>query len=400
VGPQFKYGTPDAYKFFLDLGPLRNANERHFKGNIAFWNDLMEHGRYDRFWQERNLLPNLKSIRAALMTVGGWFDAEDLYGPPAIYKSVEQNNPDIHNSLVMGPWFHGAWERSDGKSLGDISFGAKTSLSYQSDIEFPFFDHYLNNVPMQSLPEAYVFQTGSNRWLAFESWPPAELSRESLYFHAHGRLSFESPQERRESFDEYVSDPARPVPYTAAISTERGRTYMIEDQRFAVRRPDVLVYQTDPLTDPVSIAGPIAANLFVSTTGADADFVVKLIDVFPDDAPESSADHSGLPMGGYQMLVRAEVMRARFRNSFEEPEPLVPGQVTPVRFELRDACHTFRPRHRIMVQIQSSWFPLVDRNPQTFVDIYAATEKDFKKATHRVHRSADCGSHLELGVLR
>ncbi|MCH8275738.1 MAG: CocE/NonD family hydrolase [Armatimonadetes bacterium] len=399
--PRFQFGMPDAYKFFLELGPLRNANEKYFKDDVAFWNDMMEHGNYDAFWQARNIIPHLKNVRAAVMTVGGLFDAEDLYGPRRIYESVEKQNPGAYNILVLGPWPHGGWGRSDGDMFGDIDFGSKTSLYYRDNIQVPFFYHFLKGEGTLDLAEAIVFRTGANEWMSFDEWPPPDLQERSLYFHADGRLSFELPAGASpDAHDEYLSDPAKPVPYVAETRISRSREYMIEDQRFAARRPDVLVYQTDPLTEDVTLAGPVIPNLFISTTGTDADFVVKLIDVFPDDTPDPSPNPNGVRMGGYQMMVRAEVMRAKFRNSFERPEPLIPNRVTPVSFELRDVCHTFKKGHRIMVQVQSSWFPLVDRNPQTFVDIYSCTEEDFRKATHRVYCSARYPSHLKVGLLK
>lgn len=398
--PPFDYGMQDAYRFFLELGPLRNVNEKYFKYEIAFWNDLMRHGTYDEFWKARNLLPHLKNIQTAVMTVGGWFDAEDLYGPLQVYQSIERRNPGIHNILVMGPWVHGGWARGNGDRLGDIQFGSATSTFYQDMIEFPFFTHYLKDGANPNLPEAYIFITGANRWQSFTAWPPRQAIGKKLYLHRQGRLSFEPPAARTGvSFDEYLSDPAHPVPYTNRISINRGTEYMIEDQRFAARRPDVLVYQSDMLTDDVTLVGPIRANLFVSTTGTDADFVVKLIDVYPDNAANNDPNPCQVQMGGYQMLVRAEVMRAKFRESFERPRPLRPGQITQVSFNLQDVAHTFKKGHRIMVQVQSSWFPLVDRNPQTFVDIYNAREADFRKATHRVYHSAQFPSHLEVRLM-
>jgi uncharacterized protein len=396
----FEFGTPDAYKFFLELGPLSNANTRYFKNNIAFWNEMMQHPVYDQFWQARNLRPHLKNIRAAVMTVGGWFDAEDLAGTINVYHAIEKQNPGLFNVLVMGPWFHGGWARADGDALGNVRFGSKTSLFYREKIELAFFNHYLKDAPAPNLPEAYIFETGSNEWRTYAEWPPRNAQTKSLYLQADGKLSFVAPSARpAQEYDEYISDPAKPVPYINQTTINRTREYMTDDQRFAAMRPDVLVYQTDVLTEDVTIAGPINANLLVSTSGTDSDFVVKLIDVYPDNAPDNEPNPAGVKMGGYQMLVRAEVMRARFRNSFERPEPMRANSPTRINFELPDASHTFKKGHRIMVQIQSSWFPLVDRNPQKFVDIYTATEKDFQKATQRVYRSGPNGSRLELSVI-
>jgi len=395
--PRINHGTPDGYKFFLEMGPLPNANKKYFKNEIPLWNEWMAHPDYDSYWQAQNVPQHLTKVTPAVLTVGGWFDAEDLYGPLKIYQAIEKHNPRAWNALVMGPWSHGGWARGAGESLGSAPFGSKTSPFYQETIELPFFNHFLKDKGELKLPEAYVFNTGANRWRQYPSWPPAGVAEESIYLLAGGKLGFGPPAERAEgSFEEYVSDPARPVPFTSAIAVGMTREYMTDDQRFAATRPDVLVYQTDPLASEVTLAGPLRAELLVSTTGTDADFVVKLIDVFPDDAQETFPDRPALRMGGYQMLVRGEPMRAKYRNSFERPEPMAPGKVTKVAFELPDAHHTFRAGHQIMVQIQSTWFPLIDRNPQKFVNIYTATEADFQKATQRVYR----GSRLKLAVMK
>jgi putative CocE/NonD family hydrolase len=397
--PRFEHGTPDGYKFFLELGPLQNADRRYFKGRVAFWNEMMQHPNYDEFWQARNVLPHLKNIRPAVMTVGGWFDAEDLYGALNTYQSIEAKNPGSYNMLVMGPWFHGGWSRADGDALGDVRFGSKTSLFYREKIELPFFNCFLKDKCDEKLPEAFVFETGSNVWRKYERWPPAKAQARSLYLQANGKLSFAPPPSGAVNiFDEYMSDPRRPVPFINNIAIGMTREYMVEDQRFASRRADVLVYQTEPLKDDLTVAGPITASLYVSTTGTDSDFIVKLIDVYPDNAPDNDPNPTGMRMGGYQMLVRGEPMRARFRNSFERPEAMTPNQVTKVEFTMPDANHTFLKGHRIMVQIQSTWFPLVDRNPQKFVNINTAAETDFQKATQRVYRSARYSSHLKLSI--
>ncbi|MEE8478116.1 MAG: CocE/NonD family hydrolase, partial [Gemmatimonadales bacterium] len=397
----FDYGTPDGYRFFLDAGPLRVLTKRYFRA-VPFWNQMMEHGTYDAFWRARTPLPHLREIRPAVLNVGGWFDAENLWGTLAVYRTIEEHNPQAYNVLVIGPWTHGGWFSSDGEAFGDVQFGSKTSVFYHEKIEVPFFEHFLRGSGELRLPEAYVFETGANRWREFSSWPPLGTRSVPLYFREGGRLARERPTGgATEAFDEYLSDPARPVPYFADIVARRkAPQYMVADQRFAATRPDVLVYQTDPLTQDVTVAGPITATLFVTTTGTDADWVVKLIDVYPDDFPDPDPNPRGVRMGGYQQLVRGDVMRGKSRNSYERPEPFVPGHVTKVEFVLPDAFHTFRRRHRIMVQIQSSWFPLVNRNPQTFGDIYRATEEDFRKATHRVYRAADRASRLTVNVLR
>ncbi|HSE98799.1 MAG TPA: CocE/NonD family hydrolase [Blastocatellia bacterium] len=399
--PRFNHGTPDGYKFFLEMGPLANANKKYFKNEIALWNEWMEHGDYDSYWQAQNVPQHLKRVTPAVMTVGGWFDAEDLYGPLKIYEAIEKWNPRTYNILVMGPWPHGGWARGDGDALGNIRFGAKTSLFYQEHIELPFFNHFLKDKGELKLPEAYVFETGSNQWRTFDHWPPKDVALTSYHFNSQGRLTLEPPKsETPPMYDEYVSDPDKPVPYISNIAIGMTREYMVHDQRFAGTRQDVIVYKTEPLAEDVTIAGPISVSLEVSTTGTDSDFIVKLIDVFPDDTPDNTPNPMEIRMGGFQMLVRGEPFRAKYRNSFSKPEPMTPGKVTKIEFDMPDAYHTFKKGHRIMVQVQSSWFPLVDRNPQKFVNIYKATESDFQKATQRLYRSRVHSSQLKLRVLR
>jgi putative CocE/NonD family hydrolase len=405
---RFEHGTPDGFEFFTRLGTAANANEQHFHGKIAFWDEVMAHPNYDAFWQARNLLPHLERVTKvgpAVMTVGGWFDAEDLYGPLHIYAALERADPSARNSLVMGPWRHGGWARTNGDQLGDVSFGHATSLHYQAEVERRFFAVELGH-PVAAeyegcgtLPDAYVFDTGSNRWRQLAQWPPAS-DPTSLWLAADGKLASQTPTSRKRSFDAFVSDPARPVPFTSAIAKGMTAEYMTDDQRFAARRPDVLVYETDVLTEALTIAGPITASLWVSTDQRDADWVVKLIDVFPDDAPDHDGLREGMHMGGYQMMVRSEVMRGRFREDPSTPKPFVPNQPTQVRVPLQDVLHTFEPGHRVMIQVQSTWFPLMDRNPQAWVEsIYAATEADFAVAEHRVYRDAQHASTIEFGVM-
>jgi hypothetical protein len=399
--PSFKFPTPDGYDFYLRMGPLPNANEKYLKNGIPFWNDIMQHGNYDEFWKARNLRPHLKNIRPAVMTVGGWFDAEDLFGTLAVYHAVEESSPDAYNILVMGPWFHGGWARSEGNALGNARFGSDTAVFYRKEIEFPFFKHFLKGDRDLRLPEAYVFLTGRNEWEREDQWPPRKTEARSLYFSAGGRLSWESVGDDSPSaFDEYVSDPDKPVPYTDAIVTGMTREHMVGDQRFASRRPDVLTYLTGELKKDITIAGPITPSLNVSTTGTDSDFVVKLIDVYPDDTPDNQPNPENIRMGGYQQLVRGEAFRGKFRNSFSVPEPFVPGKVTRIEYRMPDIFHTFRKGHRIMVQVQSSWFPLVDRNPQQFEDIYQAKPEDFKKATQRIYHLKTNPSFIILNQMR
>ncbi len=396
----FDPGTPDGYRFFLELGPLSNLNEKIFRNEIAFWNEMMAHPNYDDFWKARNLLPHLKNIRPAVMTVGGWFDAEDLYGPLSIYKTVEKTSPGAYNILVMGPWPHGGWMRSEGSSLGHVRFGSKSAEFYREKIFFPFFNYHLKGKGEPKLPEAYVFETGTNVWRSYEAWPPKNATARTLYLHPGGRLSFDPPADAAPVFDEYISDPAKPVPHIGYTAFGMTYEHMVDDQRFASTRPDVLVYQTDVLKEDLTVVGPVTAELYVSTTGTDSDWVVKLIDVYPDDYPNPDPNPAGVRMGGYQQLVRGELFRGRFRNSFETPEPFVPGKASRVKYEMPDINHTFRRGHRIMVQVQSSWFPLVDRNPQKFVDIHRARPEDFQKATQRVFRWRDTASSVHLLVLK
>jgi uncharacterized protein len=397
-------GTLDGYKFFLDIGTLPNLVRKFKPQTKEFLTEILAHETYDAYWQSRNVRPHLTRITPAVLTVGGWFDAEDLSGALGVYKAIEKQNPaNTSNQLVMGPWRHGGWSRGAGSSLGDITFGQDTSPFFQEQIELPFFKFHLKGGDTPKLPEAYVFETGRNQWRTFDTWPPAQTKPLSFYLSARGTLSSTAPTDTRDAFDEYLSDPAKPVPFVEELTTDMPATYMVADQRFASRRPDVLVYQTPPLEEDLAVAGPITASLHVSTTGTDADFVVKIIDVYPDDYPltadEQRANGTRSRMGGYQQLVRGEPFRGKFRRSFEKPEPFVPGQVTPVEFTLPDVLHTFRRGHRLMVQVQSSWFPLVNMNPQTFGKISEATEAAFQKATQRVWRTSASPSAIRLSVL-
>ncbi|HEV2970521.1 MAG TPA: CocE/NonD family hydrolase [Pirellulales bacterium] len=392
----FDYKTPDGYEFYLNLGPLGNIDKSLFKGKIEFWDELMSHANYDEFWQSRDLRPHLKNVKSAVMTVGGWYDAEDLFGPLSVFHEVERNNPETTNLLVVGPWAHGGWSSSDGDHLGNVRFFAKTSEFFRNEIELPFLKHFLKDDKKYDLPKAYVFETGTAQWRRFDAWPPKNTREKTLYFRAGGRLSFDPPDEKEGEFDEYVSDPNHPVPYIPNIAISMTREHMLDDQRFASSRPDVAVYQTDVLEDDVTIAGPITARLNVSTTGTDSDWVVKLVDVYSGDYPNPEPNPAGVQMGGYQQLVRGEVMRGKFRNSFEKPEPFEPGKKAKVEWVMPDAYHTFRRGHRIMVQVQSTWFPLVDRNPQKFCDIYRAQADDFQKATERIYHSPRATSAIQV----
>lgn len=393
------YGTPDGYDFYLRQGSLKNLSKLLEPMKNPLWEDLMRHGTYDAFWKARTPLPYLKDIRPAVLTVGGWFDQEDLYGPLKTQAALQQYSPATRQTFVMGPWYHGSWARGRGDWLGNIPFGSATGDFYRENIEFPFFMHYLKGKPDPHLPPAYIFDTGAQTWTAYDQWPPKQATRRKLYLQPEGRLSLDPPPARsKQEFASYYSDPNRPVPYTAETRLMRGSEYMVEDQRFAARRPDVLVFVSEPLEKPVQIAGRLTANLFVKTTGTDADFVVKLIDVFPDTLP-NHPDRPLAVMGGYQLMVRGDVMRAKFRNSFEHPEPLDTTAVNRISFDMQDAAHTFKKGHRIMVQIQSSWFPLVDRNPQRFMDIYQADVSDFRPAWHHVYFNTRFPSNIDLMLI-
>jgi putative CocE/NonD family hydrolase len=397
--PGFRaYGTPDGYRWYLEQGPVANLT-RLIGDENKIWRDIMAHETYDAFWQARTPLPHLRGVAPAVLVVGGFFDAQDLYGPLKTYQAIEQHNPGATNYLVMGPWWHGGWSRGLGDRYGDLWFGQPTALQYQEQIERAFFTAHLRGDGNAGLPEASIFITGSNEWAAFDAWPPRQAARRNLYLQPGGGLGFEMPTGAADAAA-YVSDPARPVPNTPQVVVTRDDRYLIQDQRYASTRPDVLVFETPVLEEDLTVAGDLFAHLFVSTTGTDADYIVKLIDVYPGTArcelPEGGCS---VPMGGFQQMVRGEVMRAKFRDSFEHPTPLVPGEITRVRFDMQDVAHTFRRGHRMMVQIHSTWFPMVDLNPQQFLNIRTATEADFRVATHRVHLSASYPSHLEMRVL-
>jgi putative CocE/NonD family hydrolase len=394
----FERGTPDGYDFFLHLGPLRNIDPALFGTQAAFWKELLEHRSYDAYWQARNIRPHLKNIRPAMLEVGGWFDAEDLAGPLAVYRALESQSSQTTSTLVMGPWSHGGW-MGDGEQLGNVRFASKTGEFFRDKIMLPFFVHYLKTPNDNfNLPKAYVFETGRNQWRKHDAWPPTDAAARALYLSDGGKLSW-TPSEGGQGFDEYVSDPAKPVPFTDENSPGMTYNYMTSDQRNIARRTDVLSYESQPLDQDVTVAGPIECDLRVSTTGTDADWVVKLVDGYPGTYPDPEPNPAGVHMGGYRQLVRGEPFRARFRNGFEKPAASEPGRITKIAFTMPDVYHTFRRGHRIVVHVQSSWFPLVDRNPQTFVDIDRATEADFRKATQRVYRSGDNRSAIRLRIL-
>ncbi len=399
----FKQPTPDGYDFFMELGPLKNAKKYYGEENF-FWKELASHPNYDEFWQKRSILPHLKNLKHAFLVVGGWFDAEDLYGPLNTYKTIEKNNPQAYNTIVMGPFGHGGWSRERGHHRHHhIYFGDSIATFYQENIEARFFKHFLKEAGDGStgLPEAYMYDTGIKKWEQFPAWPPQNAQNKKMYLQAQGGLAFEAGTD--DAYSEYISDPMKPVPYTMDIPGSfkiTPRNYMSEDQRFAARRPDVLVFDTEVLEEDLKLAGEITVNLHVSTTGTDADWVVKLIDVYPGDEPNTPYTPKHVSLGGYQQMVRSEIMRSRYRKDFSQPEPMVANEVTPITFRLQDVNHTFKKGHRLMVQVQSTWFPIFDRNPQKFVpNIFEANEEDFIKATHRVYHSKEYPSHIEVQIL-
>ncbi len=398
--PVIDRGGKSSYRFFLDTGALPNFDKTHYKGLIPYWNEVLDHDTYDQYWKDRALPDHMKNVRCAVLTVGGWFDAEDMWGALNLYKQTEKQNPGINNFICMGPWFHGMWagRAGGGQTFGDLDFGMPTSDYFQDNIEFPFFDKYLRDQPLAAPAEATVFETGVNEWRSFPQWPPAGLGSETLYMDQLATLSFKKPS--LDGRDHYVNDPAKPTPYLADFEANKRRTreYMIDDQRFVEGRTDVVEYKTDELVSDLRIAGPIEADLWVTTTGTDADFVVKVIDVWPDDSTVKS--QKGVSMAGYEQMLKGDIFRGKFRNSFEKPEPFVPGQPTRVRFKLNDALHTFKKGHRIMIQVQSNWFPLVDRNPNKFMNINKATDADFQKATIEILHSPKYASSIKFGVIK
>lgn len=391
----YKDAPKDGYEFNLNLGPLKNITEKYHHDNF-FWQQIIDHPNYDEFWQKRNLLPHLKNVKHAVMTVGGWYDAEDLYGPLNIYKSIEASSPATQNTIVMGPWSHGDWARENGfQAVNHIYFGDCISTFYQREIERKFFNSLLKENVKPALPEAYMFDCGLKTWKQFAEWPPKDIPSIKLYFGENGKLSVNQPLKPDAAF-EYVSDPGKPVPYVSQTEglTFTPRRFMTDDQRHAASRPDVITFETEVLADDITLAGEIIAKLKVAISGTDADFIVKLIDVYPNNHPTYKHNPGNIVMGGYQQLVRHEVFRGRWRNSFEKPEPFKPGEVTDVNVTLQDILHTFKKGHKIMVQIHSTWFPYIDRNPQKYVDnIYKANDEDFVKATIKVYGS----SVVEIG---
>lgn len=408
VGPKdFDYYTHDNYKFYLDAGSLKGLSNK-IGDDVPFWKDLMNHPNYDAWWKARDARNATKNLQPAMLWVGGLFDAEDCWGAWNAYKAAEANNPGkAFNKIVEGPWYHGQWASGDGGHLGNVEFGSNTSEWFQMYMEVPFFNYFLKGKgEISQIAEVNIFITGENTWKKFNQWPPAEKQDKDLYLQPGGKLDWNKPASAK-NFSEYISDPAHPVPYTEDVHFNRTRSYMTDDQRFAERRPDVLTFKTDVLKEDVTVTGSVIADIMTSISTTDADFVVKVIDVFPDDLGYNAVDiyaekdpEKTYPMGGYEMLVRSEIFRGRFRKSYETPSAFTPGKVEEVKFELPSIAHTFKEGHRIMVQIQSSWFPLADRNPQQFINIYNADEKDFIKSDIKVFHNSQFASKVVLPVLK
>jgi putative CocE/NonD family hydrolase len=396
----FDFDRFDTFDWYLRLGPAANFNKKYAHGKLPTWNDYVEHPNYDEFWRRQAVTPYLKQADVPNLNVAGWWDQEDFYGPLKIYETLEKFDRDHRNYLVAGPWNHGGWARGAGRALGKIDFGADTSKYFRENIQAPWFAYWLKDKGNLELPEALTFQTGSNKWESYDEWPPRKgVQRTKIYFDKAGALSFHSPA--ADGFDSYISDPAHPVPYRhrPIEATYGGASgwapWLVEDQRFVYERPDVLSWETEPLTSPLVVAGDIVAHLFASTSGTDSDWMVKLIDVYPEKGEKDP------PMNGFQLMIANEVLRARFRNSFEKPEPVPAGQVTAYNIDLHSTNHAFLAGHRVMVEVQSTWFPLIDRNPQKFVpNIFMAAEADYQKAEQRVYRSRAYPSSVELPIVR
>jgi len=401
VDTLFPFGVYDTYDWYLRLGPLSNVNEKYFHGALPSWNDFVNHPNYDEFWQKQSLPYRLEAPTVPTMHVAGWWDQEDFYGPVKTYEVLETKDTKNLNFLVVGPWNHGGWGRGDGRTLGKISFDTSTSRTFRASIQAPWFAYWLKGKGTGKFAEATTFQTGTNVWRHYDQWPPKNIFLRNLYFHADGVLSFDAPKDvKAPAFDSYVSDPAHPVPYRSRPIEEtygpgsRWYTWLTEDQRFVHQRPDVLSWETEPLNEDITVTGDIVSHLFASTTGTDSDWIVKLIDVFPEEY------RSDPKIAGYQLMIADEVFRGRFRKSFEKPEPIEANAVLDYVIDLHSNDHVFQKGHRIMVQVQSTWFPIIDRNPQKFVaNIFKAKEADFQPATQRVFRSAEFPSHISLPII-
>jgi uncharacterized protein len=396
----FQFDQFDTYDWYLKLGPLSNVNKKYFNGKLPTWNDFVKHPDYDDFWQKQALASRLDSPRVYILNVAGWWDQEDFYGPQKAYATWENHDNQNKNYIVFGPWNHGGWAGGLGNRLGNIKFDTSTAVTFRHDIQAKWFAYHLKGKGDGKFAEAITFQTGSNKWVTYDSWPPKQATKKNLYLQANGKLSFDKPKGDVNSFDSYVSDPAHPVPYRNRPIEEtygpgsRWYTWLTEDQRFVDGRPDVASWSTDTLTEDVTVTGEILANLYAATTGSDADWVVKLIDVYPGQYPQD------FKMGGYELMVANDVFRGRYRKSFEKPQPITPNKVESYTVDLHSLNHVFKKGHKIMVQIQSSWFPIIDRNPQKYVpNIFEAKESDFQKATQKIYRSAQYPTHIALSVI-
>jgi len=396
--PLFNFKTDDVYKFFLDMGTLKNANGPKYFNGTGIWDQTLKHDTYDRFWQERNICPHLTNITPAVLLVGGWFDAEDMFGALRTYEAIEKQTPQNDNRIIMGPWTHGAWAAHSWTKFGSYDFGTDLN-EYFNDIETKFFNFYLKDEGDLKLPEATVFETGTNQWKQYATWPPENVNNTAFYFENKSKLSTTKPLEKT-GFNVYVSDPNKPLPYTNGKHDRRNNEYVVEDQRFAEKLPGVVSFKSDVLTEDVTVTGRIRANLVVSTTGTDADFIVKLIDILPDSESNPNPNPRNFKMGGFERMVRAEVFRGKFRNSYENPEPFKPGKIEKVSFDMNEIAHTFKKGHRIMVMVQSTWFPIVDRNPQKFIKIPEATKTDFQKSTIRIYHDAVNASNIVLPIMK
>jgi putative CocE/NonD family hydrolase len=393
----FKFGKYDTYDWYLSLGPLREANRLYLDGARPTWNNFVGHPNYDSFWQKQEVSQYMKNIRVPNLNVSGWFDQEDFYGPWKIYREAEKTDSAGVNHIVIGPWNHGGWSRGDGRLLGKLDFGSDTAKYFRQQVQAPWFAYWLKDKGKLQAPEILSFETGANEWKQYSAWPPKGVKSKNLYFRDGGKLSFDAPSD--DAFDEFLSDPARPVPYRnrpipPTFTAQGWSTWLLDDQRFADSRPDVLVWQTDVLTEDVTVTGDVVVKFFASTTESDADWIVKLIDVLPE------ATSTPTEMSGYEWMIAADVLRGRFRDGFDKPKPMKPGEPTPFQLELLAHDHKFQKGHRIMVQLQSTWFPVIDRNPQRYVpNIFEAKAADFKKATHRIYRSPKLPSHVVLPVM-
>lgn len=397
-GPNIDYEGLSSYDFHLKAGALSNYESKFVKGKVPYWQELLDHPNYDQYWQDRALWRSFKDVHCAVLTVGGLFDKEDMFGAITLFKKSEKQNPGTPNFFAFGPWSHGQWASVGGSSLGGLEFGSPTANWYQENVEFPFFERYLRGDETVKPPaKATVFETGTNRWHSFNQWPPAGVAAKPLFFHGDGSLGWSN--ESQSGSKGYMADPTAPTPYVYSYESSKGAPggWLALDQRFLAARQDNVVFTLPELKDDLLVAGPITADLWIKTTGTDADLVVQVIDEYPENSTEKTPSDD--PMGGFQMMVRGEIMRAKFRNSFEKPEPITPGKPTRVKFELNDVLHTFRKGHRILVRVQSYWFPIADRNPNKFVDINKAKDSDFQKAHVDILTGGKNASLIQLGVL-